>query len=420
MQYLTWLPAQGTQILFVLFLSFLIGLEREERKAADDHYAFGGVRTFPLIGMIGYGTAVLSGGELLPQAVGFAIIAGFLMVAYSHKIGSSGYSGVTSEMSGLATYLLGALVYRQLFWLATTMTVASILLLELKTRLEDMAKRIETTDILTLAKFLLLAAVILPLLPDVALGPFAINPFRTWLVVVAVSAVSYASYVLQRLAKGRGGIMLAAVLGGAYSSTVTTVVIARRSMDVDRPHRMAGAIVTASGVMYLRLAALLALFNRDLFDRLAAPFVALAALAIFAGWYWAHRPDDSPVPPAHGFAPKNPLEIGTALLFAVLFVAMLVATHLAIQYLGKSGVYSLAAVMGVTDVDPFILGLTQSAPAATSLSVAAAAILIAAASNNAIKGVYAYAWGCRRAGLPSLIMLLGLAACGLVPLLLTR
>lgn len=420
MQYLNWLPAQGTQILFVLFLSFLIGLEREERKAADDHYAFGGVRTFPLIGMIGYGTAVLSGGELLPQAVGFAIIAGFLMVAYSHKIGSSGYSGVTSEMSGLATYLLGALVYRQLFWLATTMTVASILLLELKTRLEDMAKRIETTDILTLAKFLLLAAVVLPLLPDAAFGPFAINPFKTWLVVVAVSAVSYASYVLQRLAKGRGGIMLAAVLGGAYSSTVTTVVIARRSTEVDRPHRMAGAIVTASGVMYLRLAALLALFNRDLFDRLAPSFVALAALAILAGWHWARRPDDSPAPPAQGFAPKNPLEIGTALLFAVLFVAMLAATHLAIQYLGKSGVYSLAAVMGVTDVDPFILGLTQSAPSAAPLSVAAAAILIAAASNNAIKGVYAYAWSSRRVGLPSLIMLLGLAACGLVPLFFTR
>ena len=420
MQTFNWLPPQGTQILFVLFVSFLIGLEREERKAADDHYAFGGVRTFPLIGMIGYGTAVLSGGDLLPQAIGFAVIGGFLMIAYSHKMGSSGYSGVTSEMSGLATYLIGALAYRQLFWLATAMTVASILLLELKTRLEDMAKRIETTDILTLAKFMLLAAVVLPLLPDNAFGPFQINPFKTWLVVVAVSAVSYASYVLQRLTKGRGGIMLAAVLGGAYSSTVTTVVIARRSLEEDRPHRMTGAIVTASGVMYLRLAALLALFNRDLLARLAAPFAALAAAAILAGWYWSRRPDGSSTAPAREFAAKNPLEIGTALLFAVLFVAMMAATRLAVMYSGKSGVYSLAALMGVTDVDPFILGLTQSAPAATPLPLAAAAILIAAASNNAIKGIYAYAWASRRTGLPSLIMLLGLAACGLVPLLFTR
>ena len=128
MKYIAWLPPEGTRILVVLFLSFLIGLEREERKDNDDHYAFGGVRTFPLIGLIGYSMALLSGGELLPQALGFAVVAGFLMISYWHKLASSGYSGVTSEMSGLATYLVGALVYHEMFWIATTLTVASIVL----------------------------------------------------------------------------------------------------------------------------------------------------------------------------------------------------------------------------------------------------------------------------------------------------
>lgn len=417
MKYISWLPPEGTQILVVLFLSFLIGLEREERKAADDRVAFGGVRTFPLIGLIGYSMAVLSGGEILPQAVGFAVVAAFLLMSYWHKLASSGFSGITSEMSGLATYLVGALVYHELFWVATTLTVAGILLLELKAGLEDLAKRIEPTDILTFAKFLLLSAVILPLVPNEQFGQFQINPFKTWLVVVAVSAVSYGSYVLQRLTKGQGGILLAALLGGVYSSTVTTVVLARRSMREQQANLFAGGILIASGMMYLRLTVLLALFNRELMNRLALPFLVLAAVALGAGWLWSRRGDANAAKLVREFEPKNPLEISAAFFFALLFLAMLVATHLAIEYLGATGVYTLAALMGVTDVDPFIMGLTQSTSTPALLQVASAGIVIAAASNNVVKGIYAFALSPRQTGIQSLLFLLGLAALGLIPLL---
>jgi uncharacterized membrane protein (DUF4010 family) len=414
---LDWLPPEGTHIAFVLFLSFLIGLEREERKASDDHFAFGGVRTYPLIGLVGYAMAVLSGGELLPQALGFCVIAAFLLMAYWHKLSSSGYSGVTSEISGLATYLVGALVYHEQIWIATTLTVASILLLELKTRLEALARRIESTDILTLAKFLLLAAVILPLLPNVAYTHFQVNPFKTWLVVVAVSAVSYGSYVLQRLTKGQGSVVLAALLGGAYSSTVTTVALARRSAGEGLPHLYSGGILIASGMMYLRLAILLALFNRDLMDRLAPAFLVLSALAIGVGGLWSRRRGDGAEPAVREFEPRNPLEISAAMLFALLFVVVLMATHLAVENLGNGGVYTLATLMGLADVDPFIMGMTQSAPALTPVSVAASGILIAAASNNVVKGIYAFVLSSRPAGIQSLCFLCALGALGLVPLL---
>jgi uncharacterized membrane protein (DUF4010 family) len=417
MTYFAWLPPDGAHILLVLFLSFLIGLEREERKASDDHVAFGGVRTFPLIGLIGYSMAVLSGGEILPQALGFAVVAGFLLMSYWHKLASSGYSGVTSEMSGLATYLVGALVYRELFWIATTLTVCSILLLELKAGLENLAKRIETTDVLTFAKFLLLSAVILPLLPNEQLGQFQINPFNTWLVVVAVSAVSYGSYVLQRLTKAQGGVILAALLGGAYSSTVTTVVLARRSVREQQARLFAGGILIASGMMYLRLTILLALFNRELMQLLAPFFLVLAVVAIGIGWLWSRRGDANAAKLIREFEPKNPLEISAALLFALLFVAMLAATHLAIEYLGVTGVYILAAVTGVTDVDPFIMGMTQSASTPALLQVASSAIVVAASSNNVAKGIYAFALSSRQTGIQSLCFLLGLAVFGLIPLL---
>ena len=416
MKYLEWMSPEWVQVIFVLFLSFLIGLEREERKDSEGHYSFGGVRTFPLIGLIGYSMGLISGGELLPQALGFAVVAGFLMISYWHKLTSSTYSGVTSEMSGLTTYLVGALVYHQMFWIATTLTVSSIILLELKAGLENLAKRIETTDILTFAKFLLLSSVILPLLPDAQFSQFQINPFNTWLVVVAVSAISYGSYVLQRLTKGQSGIILAAFLGGAYSSTVTTVALARRSKSENQPHLFSGGVLIASGMMYLRLAVLLALFNQELMRRLSLPFLGLGILAVGVGWLWSRRRDESELKLISEAEPKNPLEISAALLFALLFVVMLIATHFAIVYLGEGGVYTLAAVMGVTDVDPFIMGLTQATPTPTLLHVASSGILIAASSNNVVKGIYAFALSSRRTGTMSLAFLLVLAALGLVPL----
>ncbi|MGA2634678.1 MAG: MgtC/SapB family protein [Terracidiphilus sp.] len=412
------LPPEAVKIALVLFLSFLIGLEREEHKAANGAYSFGGVRTFPLIGLIGYSIALVSGTQLLPLAIGFMVIAAFLLLSYWHKLTCAGtVAGVTTEMSGLATFLVGALVYYGHFWIATTLCVASLLLLDLKAVLEKLATSVAPHEILTFAKFLLLSGVILPALPNQEFTQFHINPFKTWLVVVAISAISYASYVLQLLTKGQGGVVLSALLGGAYSSTVTTVVMAKRAARENRPHLFAGGILVASGVMYIRLAILLALFNRQLMALLWAPFLVLAVLAVGGGWLWSRRADKNTQDVQREYEPKNPLELLTAFFFAALFLAMLIATQLAVTYLGKAGVNTLAAIMGVTDVDPFIMGLTQAAGKLTPLNVAAGAILIAASSNNVVKGIYAYSLADRKTGVQSLLFLAGLAIAGLVPII---
>jgi uncharacterized membrane protein (DUF4010 family) len=411
------IPPEAVKIALVLFLSFLIGLEREEHKAAKGAYSFGGVRTFPLIGLIGYSIALVSGTQLLPLAIGFLVIAAFLLLSYWHKLTTDTVAGVTTEMSGLATFLVGALVFYGHFWIATTLCVASLLLLDLKTVLEKLAASVAPHEILTFAKFLLLSGVILPALPNQEFTQFHINPFKTWLVVVAISAISYASYVLQLVTKGQGGIVLSALLGGAYSSTVTTVVMAKRAARENRPHLFAGGILIASGVMYVRLAILLALFNRQLMNALIVPFLVLAAVAVGGGWLWTRRADKSAQAVQREYDPKNPLELLTAFLFAALFLAMLIATQLTVTYLGKAGVNTLAAIMGVTDVDPFIMGLTQAAGKLTPVNVAAGAILIAAASNNMVKGIYAYSLADRKTGMQSLLFLAGLAAIGLVPLI---
>jgi uncharacterized membrane protein (DUF4010 family) len=197
---------------------------------------------------------------------------------------------------------------------------------------------------------------------------------------------------------------------------MATIVMARRAAREAHPHLFAGGILIASGMMYLRLAALLALFNHQLAVALAPAFLVLAAAAIVAGWFWSRRPDETTSQVKREYQPKNPLELTAAFLFALLFVVMLIATELAITYLGRAGVDTLAAVMGVTDVDPFILGMTQAAGSVTAIKIAASAILIAAASNNLVKGIYAYSLADRRTGVQSFAFLAVLAAFGLIPL----
>jgi len=222
--------------------------------------------------------------------------------------------------------------------------------------------------------------------------------------------------VFQRATRGRGGIVLGALLGGAYSSTVMTVVLARRAGGENRPHLFSGAMLVASGTMFLRLIALLALFNGELASRLAPSFLGLAAAAIVGGLFLARIPDPRASVPARQFVARNPLELRAALLFGALFVVMLAATDLAVTRLGSVGVYVLGAVMGVADVDPFIMSMTQAARQATPLGVAAVAVLVTVASNNLVKGVYAFLFADRRTGTLGLASLAALAAATLLPI----
>jgi uncharacterized membrane protein (DUF4010 family) len=418
-QFAQFLP--GIKIVLVLFLSFLIGLEREERKASDGHYSFGGVRTYPLIGLIGYTIALLAGNQLLPEILGFMVVGGFLMLSYWHKVSTrqaSDMPGVTSELSGLVIYLVGSLIFHDYFWIGATLTVACMLLLELKEALEGLTQRIAPQEILTFTKFLLLTAVILPVLPNRPFGQFQINPFKTWLVVVAVSTVSYGSYLLLRITK-ESGVLLSALLGGIYSSTVTTVALSKRSAHESHPHLFAGAILLASASMYLRITILVGIFNLNLLHRLAVPFLALAAAAAMAGWFWSHRPNGPHEELHRQFQHGNPLELRTAFFFTAVFLSILVITKLLFSYMQNRGAYYLlGAVIGFADVDPFIMGMTQNAGSTTPLNIAAGAILLAASSNNVAKGVYAYIFSKRgAAGLQSLALLLLLALAGLIPLL---
>jgi len=408
--------SEVVQVLVTVALCLLMGLEREEKRAADRTYIIGGVRTFPIVGLIGYAITLLSPDSFVAPIVGFAALSSLLVVSYLHKLRDADH-GATTEVSVMATYLVGALVAREHLWVATSVTVASVLLLHARAPLRQFAVRLPRQEVSTLVQFILLAAVILPVLPNAEFTRFNLNPFKAWLIVVAVSGISYASYLVQRVLR-RPTVLLTGLLGGTYSSTATTVVLARHSKDAGAPRLHAGAIILASSVMYLRVAVLLIIFNAALGCALSARLAVLAAVGALSGYLMARSgaAPAAPQPQLGEHEARNPLEVWTALIFALLFVIITVLTRLATQYLGDAGVYAFAAIAGTVDVDPFILSMTQTVGAAggPSVHVGAVAVIIAAAVNNVLKGIYALAFGNREVGALAFV---GIASLGVLSLL---
>jgi uncharacterized membrane protein (DUF4010 family) len=407
------LPPELVGFVLTLALSLLIGLEREEHEPEG----LGGIRTFPLIGISGFLLVEVFPSSLLPFAVGFLVLG--VLVALTHWAGIRlGEPGITTEVAALLTFMLGGVAAAGFYWLAISTGVVTVILLQEKTRLEGLAARVPKQELGTLLRFLLLTGVILPAVPDRSFTSFEINPFTIWLVVVAVSGVSYLSYLLQlRWDRGRG-LFLAGLLGGAYSSTVTTVVLARQSKHGDRPAvNYVGAIVVATGVMYIRLWILMALFAPPLARELMVLFGTFGAVTIAIGAGLAQqrqkRPD-ADVVQALQERVSNPLEISSAFTFAGIFLVVMMVTRAVADRFGGTGVLVMAAVMGAADVDPFILGLTQYAGQSVTLATAALAVVIAAATNNLMKGIYALAFGSARVGRLSLAILTTLGAASLV------
>jgi uncharacterized membrane protein (DUF4010 family) len=407
------LPPELVGFVLTLALGLLIGLEREEHEPEG----LGGIRTFPLIGLGGFLLVEAFPDSLLPFAVGFFVLGS--LVALTHWAGIRlGEPGITTEVAALLTFTLGGIAAAGLYWLAIATGVVTVILLQEKTRLESLATRVPSNELRTLVRFLVLTGVILPAVPNQPFTAFDINPFTIWLVVVAVSGVSYLSYLLQLRWDGVHGLLFAGLLGGAYSSTVTTVVVARQSKKGDQSDTSyVGSIVAATGVMYLRLWTLVALFAPPLARELATLFISFGLLSIAIGTALVRlRPKQSDDEAAHALQERvsNPLEISSAFTFAGIFLAVMIATRLVADRFGGTGVLVMAAIMGAADVDPFILGLTQYAGSEFTLVTAALAVVIASATNNLMKGVYALIFGAPRVGRLSLVALTALGAASLV------
>jgi uncharacterized membrane protein (DUF4010 family) len=407
------------RFLLALGLSFFFGLAFEEFHARDRQVRPGGVRTFPLLALTGALLYRLDVDRLLPFALGLLLLGAWLSIYYWRHCGETDSEGrpnvgLVVPLCNVLAFLIGPVALVEPAWIAVGATVLAVLLLTARARLHDLARRIEIGEIITAGKFLILTGLVLPLLPDEPLTRFsAITPHQVWLAVLAVCSLSYASYLLQRYLAPAGGGLWVGILGGLYSSTATTVVLARRIASQPQELNQAQVgIMLATSIMYIRLLVIVVLFDRTLAMRLLPWLLVLSATGCLGAGLWYRRHSSSPGPPAETRPPANPLELTAALVFAVLFVAISLASSWARVNLGIAGLYALAAVVGFTDIDPFVLGLAQGSAPSVPIVAGTAAVLIAASSNNLLKAAYAASFAGVRAGLPPAALLVLLAASG--------
>lgn len=407
----------------LLGLSFFYGLSFEGFYWKSGHSRPGGIRTFPLISLSGAILYALEPTYATAFCVGLLVLGIWLYPYYRAKVANEATDeqvadGIMVPLCNVVAYLLGPVALSQEPWLAFGLTVSAVLLLRARDRLHALAQKIPGQEVITLAQFLVLTGVVLPLLPDepvTSLTP--ITPFEVWLAVVVVSSLSYGSYLLQKFLSARGSLFFTSVLGGLYSSTATTVVLARRlKQDPANRHEFQSGIVLATALMYLRLGVVVAIFNLPLALTLAWPLFALcvcgvvfAALCLRLSRH-AEQGEPITVPP-----PENPLELRGGFLFAVLFVVISIVSSWSKARFGHAGVYWLAAIVGVTDIDPFVLSIAQGSVPGLDEVVTAAAILLAASSNNVLKAAYAiiFAGWHRSIGIMLSLVALSLLGCGL-------
>ena len=255
-----------------LLLGLLLGLERQRSKRGE---AFAGIRTFPLFALCGFfgGLAVQKGAPLALPAILLAV-AGFGLLSYARATDAD--AGVTTEMGGLLAAVLGAVVAWGEVAVAGSATVVVTLLLTLKAPLHRIAGTVSEDEILAILKFAVVAVVVLPLLPDRAIGPYgALVPRMVGLMVVVLSGVSLAGYLLVKMLGHRAGWALAGGLGGLVSSTATTLSFSSRARDAgDQVPPLAVGVILASTVLYVRGAVVVALLDRDLAVHLAPRLAA--------------------------------------------------------------------------------------------------------------------------------------------------
>ncbi len=389
------IPQEFIQFFFVLVFSLIIGLEqRRHHITENEELLFGTDRTFTFIGLLGYVLFIADSKSHLPFLTGMVVTGLFLAIHYFQKIHQHQNYGLTSSILALLTYCLPIMVFTQPVWLLLSFVVVILILTELKSDFINISKKASEEEFITLAKFIAFAGIILPLLPVQPISDqISISPYQIWLAVVVVSGVSYISYLLQKFVFPDSGIMLTGILGGLYSSTATTVIIARLDKKESAGSKAVSAIMMANGMMYLRILVLAFLFNPKIATTLSGPFLLLFAVCkILSKISYKSEKQISPSTEENKTIAlnKNPLELKTAAVFGLLFVFFAILTDYVMKTYGSAGVTSMAYVVGITDIDPFLLNLLQHTGGITESAVTLA-IINATNSNNILKMTYAIA-----------------------------
>ena len=392
------IPENLINFVLVTIFSLLIGLSQRRIHSLTNAagYTFGTDRTFTFIGILGF-ILYLLGGQMPYLFMGGGLVLAMIMgISYFYHIRDFKDFGTTTIFVAMITYCLGPLVLTQPQWMVLLIVVTVLIFTELKETFATISQKFDRYEFITLAKFLIIAGVILPIVPDrpIVMG-LSLTPYKIWLAVVVISSISYISYLLKKFVFPDASIILSGILGGLYSSTATTIILAKKSKkEPQHLNQYMAGIIFATALMYLRILLLILIFNQPLSVMVWPYFIGLFLFTVIIGlvilFYKNHLTTtiDQELQ-----TDKNPLEFKVALIFASLFVALTIITQGMLNRYGTPGLNVLSYIVGLVDIDPFLINLFQGKNALAA-DVVLLATFQAIVSNNALKMIY----GCFFAG----------------------
>ncbi len=380
-----------------LVIGLLVGMERGwQRRDSAEGSRTAGVRTFALIGLSG-GLAASFETKLSTWVLGAGLVSLTLLLIAARfpSAKESRDYGATTEVAAITTFLLGALSASGYPLVSLSGAVVTAGLLSLKGFLHDALRRLRDYELIAALELALITAVVLPFLPNRGFGPWELlNPFKLWLMVVLICSISFVGHFAVRLAGAKLGLFMTGLFAGLASSTALTLSFARTgSRQPPLQGLLAAGVVVACTTMFPRVLIEVLFLNRALFERLW-PFVAVLTLLGAGAGLWLWRRGGKREPDSEHSQFTHPFELGTAIKFALVLAAVWYAAEAGKRYLGDAGVYAVALVSGLTDVDAITLSLSSMAGSDLSESVAARGILLATLSNTAVKaGIVAVVCG---------------------------
>jgi uncharacterized membrane protein (DUF4010 family) len=411
--------------LIALLIGALVGIEREKSKAVEPEHSFAGLRTFMLFALAGALGALFARHLMSPWPFIAVLLAvtGIIIAGYIQENRSSRDSvGLTTEVAALTVTLLGGAVIFGYASLAVALAISTSAILAFKQPMHAFVAKLGRDDIYAALKLLIATFIVLPFLPDAPVDPWqALNPYKLWLLVIFISGLSLAGYVAVRWLGDTHGTLLTGLAGGLASSTAVTLAFARRSIEERKAGTddiLAAGILLSWTIMFIRVLVEVAVVNRTLLPMLIAPY-AVMTLATLAGvailYARAAAGKGKGAAPASEVDVINPFSLTSAVKFGALFALVLLLVKMTQTYFPTTGLYAVAALVGLSDVDALTLSMAEYAQKGGSAHTAVNAIVIASLSNTIVKCAFTGLLGspalCKRImAATALIILSGLAS----------
>lgn len=374
------------RLLIATGIGLVIGLEREHASLTEDQEHFAGIRTFVFVVLFGFLSTFVSVVSTHWVLVG-GLLATISIVAVSYWVSASrGAIGGTTEVTTLLAFLVGSTTFMGFIQESLAVTVLIVVLLSLKVKFKHIIGRITNDELYAFIKFVVLALLIFPFLPNHTVGPYDVfNPRELGWIIVLTSGLGFAGYLLMKFLGSDRGILITGILGGIVSSTVVTWVFAKKSREAPTLSRMCVvAISAASSMMVIRVLIWVVVFNQSLLPGLLLPLILIFSAGVGTSIFFYTR-SDSASENRPDFPLGEALNLREVVFFGLLYTGILFLVSYANHRFGASGIFVSSAIAGLTDIDAITISVSKLSLDVVSLTTAKNAILLATLSNTVVK-----------------------------------